>query len=320
MGKVLQGSAHPSCSRLRCWRGGTAGGSPQPGFGEVWGSLLHTNTDPGGSCMTFRALSSHLPTHLQSRRVLQQVFNTQTSFHTAPVTALGVFARDQVLPRAIATRGCALNELFYRQQVTASSSAARAAQQSRPAAAGTHRGSSPGTRCSLPPGCSLRLLGAERHSGKQRRLVLDSCCQVPQSHLLSSLSRYREPQTGHCIPQLLPQPDLVACETNERPSVPFSLLQPLCQWRNVKVIFTFIRFILIGRTGATRELQRRAGVYSDSVSRLQDGFSCTQAPQRVAQGLQPPCSPPGAAPPASQLQHRHAGQSRVADDNSPTKS
>nr|XP_047926674.1 uncharacterized protein LOC106047521 isoform X3 [Anser cygnoides] len=72
MGKVLQGSAHPSCSRLRCWRGGTAGGSPQPGFGEVWGSLLHTNTDPGGSCMTFRALSSHLPTHLQSRRVLQQ--------------------------------------------------------------------------------------------------------------------------------------------------------------------------------------------------------------------------------------------------------
>lgn len=44
--------------------GGTAQGSPQPGFGEVWGSPLYTDTDAGGSCTTFRASSSHLPRHL----------------------------------------------------------------------------------------------------------------------------------------------------------------------------------------------------------------------------------------------------------------
>lgn len=40
----------------------------------------------------------------------------------------------------IAAQGCALNELFYRQQAPATSRGAKAAQQSCPAAAGTHRG------------------------------------------------------------------------------------------------------------------------------------------------------------------------------------
>lgn len=115
-------------------------GAPSLGLGRS-GAAPYTQTPTkGGPAPPSEHRAPTYPTHLQSRQVLQWVFNTQTSFHTAPVPALGVFARDQVLPRVIAARGCALNELFYRQQAPASSRGARAAQQSHPTAAGTHRG------------------------------------------------------------------------------------------------------------------------------------------------------------------------------------
>ena len=117
-------------TRSRLGRGGHQSAVRQPkGPVQLWAAFYCRNADPGWSFCT----EHQVPTYQRDLQNLlqQEVFSMQrccagTNFHTALVC--GVYQRP------VLAQSDALNELFYLQQVTASSRGIRAAQQSSPAA------------------------------------------------------------------------------------------------------------------------------------------------------------------------------------------